>query len=199
MMSELKTAIQSIRARRIAGLRGYLRRPVQTQVRRNVKVKQLGIHIRINNTDRIYPDRNDNAQIPVTAEIIFPALQVFLELCIRDIRTLLTVSDKDRPTLLPRSLILLSILLCRQYLLVILHDIEIGSRIVLIILIVPSDGIHTAHKGPIYQRELPILPVIYLSQTRHQGIQQRFVSDIQYVLMDAAAHRIIACTTIIFM
>ena len=116
MMSELKTAIQSIRARRIAGLRGYLRRPVQTQVRRNVKVKQLGIHIRIDNTDRIYPDRNDNAQIPVTAEIIFPALQVFLELCIRDIRALLTVSDKDRPTLLPRSLILLSILLCRQYL-----------------------------------------------------------------------------------
>ena len=163
MMSELKTAIQSIRARRIAGLRGYLRRPVQTQVRRNVKVKQLGI----DNTDRIYPDRNDNAQIPVTAEIIFPALQVFLELCIRDIGALLTVSDKDRPTLLPRSLILLSILLCRQYLLVILHDIEVGSRIVLIILIVPSDGIHTAHKGPIYQRELPILPVIYLSQTRH--------------------------------
>ena len=112
MMSELKTAIQSIRARRIAGLRGYLRRPVQTQVRRNVKVEQLGIHIRIDNTDRIYPDRNDNAQIPVTAEIIFPALQVFLELCIRDIRALLTVSDKDRPTLLPRSLILLSILLC---------------------------------------------------------------------------------------
>ena len=66
MMSELKTAIQSIRARRIAGLRGYLRRPVQTQVRRNVKVEQLGIHIRIDNTDRIYPDRNDNAQIPVT-------------------------------------------------------------------------------------------------------------------------------------
>ena len=58
MMSELKTAIQSIRARRIAGLRGYLRRPVQTQVRRNVKVEQLGIHIRIDNTDRIYPDRN---------------------------------------------------------------------------------------------------------------------------------------------
>ena len=112
MMSELKTAIQSIRARRIAGLRGYLRRPVQTQVRRNVKVKQLGIHIRINNTDRIYPDRNDNAQIPVTAEIIFPALQVFLELCIRDIRALLTVSDKDRPTLLQRSIILLSLLVC---------------------------------------------------------------------------------------
>lgn len=85
MMLELKTAIQSIRARRIAGLRSYLRRPVHTQVRRNVKVEQLGIHIRIDNTDRIHPDCNDNTQIPVTAEVIFPTLQVVLELGVRDI------------------------------------------------------------------------------------------------------------------
>ena len=116
----------------------------------DVKVGELCVNIGIDYGDEIYSDETEYAQVSLAAIVVFAILEYAFEIV----------------------LIPFDIVTWRQKVLitccvgVIIHDVEVGLRVVAIHLIVPIEGIRTAEEASIDDGKLPIFVVVYLSASR---------------------------------
>ena len=116
----------------------------------DVKVGELGIDIGIHYGDKVHTDEAEDAQVALATIVVLSILEHSREILLVG---LYIVSRRQE-------------ILVAGCAWVVVHDVEIGLRVVAIHLIVPIEGIRTAEEASIDDGKLPIFVVVYLSASR---------------------------------
>ena len=116
----------------------------------DVKVGELGIDIGIYHGDEVYADEAEDAEVALATVAVLAVLEDTLEVV----------------------LVGLYVVAWRKEIFVaggagvVVHDVEIGLRVVAVHLVVPVEGIGAAEEASVYDGELPVLVVVDLSASR---------------------------------
>lgn len=120
----------------------------------HIEIEQLSIHISIHDGQQIEGDRSDDTEIAIIPKKIFTLFEdLFVMIPVNRFRFLI-VWQQTVPAIGIR---------------IIIHDIDIGTQIILIMAVVPRNGVSKSHETAVKNGQLPVIPVVNLPQSGENG------------------------------
>ena len=120
----------------------------------DVEVGELGIDVGINNGDEVYTDEAEDAEVALAAVVVLAVLEHALQIVLVGLH--IVSGGKE--------------IFVAGGAGVVVHDVEVGLRVVAIHLVVPVEGVGTTEETAVDDGELPVFVVVDLSATgEHKG------------------------------
>ena len=116
----------------------------------DVKIGQLGIDIGIDYGEEVYSNEAEDAEVALAAVVVLAVFEDSREVVLIGLH----IVARRKEILVARGVG------------VVVHDVEVGLRIVAVHLVVPVKGIRTPKESTIDDGELPVFMVVDLSTTR---------------------------------
>ena len=120
---------------------------LHTQVGRNIEHRELSIYIGVDYAQDVNAHESKGTHVAITAIAVFAVFE-----------------DGFEAFFLPRDIVVggkhIQIRLCVW---VVVHNVQIGLRIVAVHLLVPHEGVSTTQETTVEDRQFPVFAVVYLS------------------------------------